>query len=575
MPNIDLSPRAKILSLFNQRKVLTFLLLILVLVSTLMESLGFAMILPLMDGIIGIESESFLADFFKNSFAYFNIDMNLINVSIVFALLIVLKSVFIVAREGFRSYFTYSFKKEATLKINQSLLFMDFDDFLSSRQGYYISDITKQLELASLLLLQFIELVTSTVFIIALLTVMFLAEPVATLVLLGAGAIIFGGFKVMLYRYSKGVGVREVQLNHAIIDSITESVVLMREFRLNMLERFQLNRVNVAFSKLLRLLVRWDAITSAITPLIEMIVIVSFVSYIVFQSVNGNTDSLVTFFPTMAVILVLAHRLLQRVSILSRNIISLNKYMASFLAIYEYYRKDYVKNPSLDEGKAVDFNQDIVLSNVNVISSENAYVLDDVSFPIYSGKVTAIIGETGSGKSTVVDLIVGLRRAVSGSITIGDTDLNSIGLHTIRSNISVVSQSTSLRNDTVLNNILSGNLNSSVEEVYEVTKALGLHEFILTLPEGYETNVGDRGGLLSGGQVQRIAIARALLRKPQVLILDEATSALDFKTEEMLNNKILELMSGKTVLVITHRPSILQYCDNVYFIEHGKIKLQK
>ena len=202
--------------------------------------------------------------------------------------------------------------------------------------------------------------------------------------------------------------------------------------------------------------------------------------------------------------------------------------------------------------------------------TEERYVLQDVSFELRSGEVTALVGATGAGKSTLVDLLVRLYDPVIGRIEAGTTDIREIDLSVWRDSIGYVSQDTYLFNASIRDNIAMWK-NFGEDEVQCAAKAARLHDFITTLPEGYDTIVGDRGLKLSGGQRQRVAIARAIIQRPSLLIFDEATSALDNVTEQEIQENINALKTGAAVLVIAHRLSTVEDADQIIVLEDGKI----
>ena len=197
--------------------------------------------------------------------------------------------------------------------------------------------------------------------------------------------------------------------------------------------------------------------------------------------------------------------------------------------------------------------------------------LDSLSFKVSPNQTLAIVGSSGAGKSTVVNLIPRFYEASEGEILIDDCEINDLKLSNLRENISAVGQTTILFNDTVLNNIKYANPDASEEEIIEASKNANAHEFILNLPEGYETLIGDDGTLLSGGQRQRIAIARAFLKKCSILLLDEATSALDSESEKLIQKAIDKLKIGKTTIVIAHRLSTVESADEIIVLNKGKI----
>ena len=198
-------------------------------------------------------------------------------------------------------------------------------------------------------------------------------------------------------------------------------------------------------------------------------------------------------------------------------------------------------------------------------------VLEHINLTINPGELIAFVGKTGSGKSTLLDLIPRLQDVTGGSINIGGIDVRDVFLHSLRQKIGIVNQEVLLFNDTIKNNIAYGVESASDAKIIEASKAAYAHDFILTLPDGYNTIVGDRGSRLSGGQRQRISIARALMKDPEILILDEAASALDAESEEYIKDTIDKLKSSRTILVVAHRLSTVRKADCIYVIEDGRI----
>ena len=198
-------------------------------------------------------------------------------------------------------------------------------------------------------------------------------------------------------------------------------------------------------------------------------------------------------------------------------------------------------------------------------------VLDDISFELKPGKTTALAGVSGGGKSTICSLLPRFYDVTAGCITIDGTDIRKLKLDSLRRLIGVVQQDVYIFSGTVRENILYGRPDASDEELFEAAKRANIHDFILSLPQGYDSELGERGVRLSGGQKQRLSIARVFLKNPPVLILDEATSALDNESERKIQSAIHELSKGRTVLVIAHRLSTIRSADEIIVIEEGRI----
>lgn len=213
----------------------------------------------------------------------------------------------------------------------------------------------------------------------------------------------------------------------------------------------------------------------------------------------------------------------------------------------------------------------IVFDHVSFAYDKDHEALTDFNLEVKPGQVVALVGPSGAGKSTVANLLPRFYDIIGGKLTIDGVNIKDVTFSSLRQQIGLVPQETMLFNASVHDNILYGRLDASEEEVIAAAKAANAHEFIMDLPQGYDTHVGDRGNALSGGQRQRIAIARAILKNPQILILDEATSALDTESEKIVQAALDRLMEGRTAVVIAHRLSTVRNADDIVVIDHGKI----
>ncbi len=217
-------------------------------------------------------------------------------------------------------------------------------------------------------------------------------------------------------------------------------------------------------------------------------------------------------------------------------------------------------------------NDSIVFTNISFSYNNKHAVFSSINLTIKKGEAIGIVGHSGSGKSTLCDLLLGFITPTQGLIRIDGVDITKVSLSSLRSHIGYVGQRTFLFNDTIANNIMYARPDAKFEDVAAACKAAHADDFIMALPDGYNTVVGENGTLLSGGQKQRLTIARALLKDPEILIFDEATSALDEESESMIRLAIEGLKGKKTLIIVSHRPSMLQNVDRIGVVQHGTIQ---
>ncbi len=234
-----------------------------------------------------------------------------------------------------------------------------------------------------------------------------------------------------------------------------------------------------------------------------------------------------------------------------------------------------INSENIDPNTGLEFKLirgDINFKDVSFKYAESkSNILNNVNINIKSGEMTALVGHSGAGKSTILNLIPRFYEPLDGNIIIDNIPVTEISLKSLRNNISLVSQDTTLFDDTIKNNIKYSKFDATEEEVIDAAKLSNCHEFISKMPQGYDTLIGENGLRLSGGEKQRVSIARAMLKKSKIILLDEATSSLDSETEEKIQNAINKLIKGRTTIVIAHRLSTVINSNKIYVIEKGKV----
>jgi len=245
--------------------------------------------------------------------------------------------------------------------------------------------------------------------------------------------------------------------------------------------------------------------------------------------------------------------------------------LAVFERIFEYLDMETEPYDAPSARALTEIRGDIVFENVRFSYAHDRTALDGVSFHVTPGQLAAFVGPSGAGKTTITQLVPRFYDPQSGRVCIDGTDVRTITLDSLRSGIGIVTQETYLFHDSIENNLRYARPDASEEQVHAAARAANIHDFILSLPDGYATIVGERGHKLSGGERQRLAIARVLLKDPRILILDEATSSLDSHNEAAIQAALDPLMRGRTSLVIAHRLSTILSADVIFVIEGGRV----
>jgi len=359
---------------------------------------------------------------------------------------------------------------------------------------------------------------------------------------------------------------REVANLNSFVQERISGVKIVQIFNREKVEIDKFNQINIKHRDAWLRTVWINSIFFPIAEISTSICIGLLVWYGGFNNLNGENISLGTLFLFISMSGLLFRPLRQ----IADRFNTLQMGMVSTERIFNILEDD---QQIKDKGELKDssFKGLIEFKNVNFSYLNNQEVLSNISFIINPGESFAIVGPTGSGKTTITNLITKFYEINTGSILIDGKDIDNYSLETVRSKIGIILQDVFLFADTIFNNITLFNENITLEDVENAAKELEIHEFISSLPGGYSFNVSERGTTLSAGQKQLIAFLRVLVNNPDILILDEATSSIDSYSEDLIKNATKKITKDKTSIIIAHRLSTIESANKIIYMENGKI----
>lgn len=344
-------------------------------------------------------------------------------------------------------------------------------------------------------------------------------------------------------------------------------ISVIKSFAIEDYEQTQFDRQNKNFLTKALEHTSWNAKAFAAVNTITDIAPLLVIGFSGYQVVQGDLS-----IGEMVAFIAYIDRLYNPLRRLVNSSTTLTQSIASMDRVFEFMDEKYDIQDSADAIELKKVHGDISFNNVSFAYDEGGEnVLKNVDINVRKGETIALVGMSGGGKSSFVSLIPRFFDVTSGEILLDGQDIRSFKVRSLRDKIGMVAQDNILFSESVKSNILLGKPGASDEEVFEAAKAANAHEFIMNLPEGYDTKVGERGVKLSGGQKQRVAIARVFLKNPPILILDEATSALDLESEHLIQEAIEKLAKDRTTFIVAHRLSTITHADRIVLIEHGEI----
>lgn len=461
--------------------------------------------------------------------------------------------------------------RDIRMKIFKKVLFLPLGFFSDEKKGDIIARMSTDVtEVENSIMSSLDILFKNPILILVYLGSMFLLSwelTVFSLLMLPVVAILIGGIGKSLKKPSRE-GQNKMGALISFIDEVLGGLRVVKAFNAEKKMEQTFEKDNESYRKIANRLMRRRELAHPVSELMGTLVIIIVLWFGGYLILSESHDlSVEAFFPFLGIF----YSIINPAKAFSRAYYSVQKGLASMERIDEIL---LTENNIKDKENAYNipaFTKDISYSQVSFAYVKDKLVLQDINLTIPKGHTVALVGQSGSGKTTMVDLLPRFFDVFKGTVSVDGHDVKDLRLHALRQLIGNVNQDPILFNDTIFNNIAFGVEGATKEEVVAAAKVANAHDFIMEKDEGYDSNIGDRGGKLSGGQRQRLSIARAILKNPPILILDEATAALDTESEKLVQEALENLMKNRTTIVIAHRLSTVRKANKIVVFKDGRI----
>lgn len=501
----------------------------------------------------------------------------------VMALLIgvfVVKNIFLFVQQKLTFAFVYTNQFRTSERMMRNYLRRGYEFYLNADTAVVQRSITSDVNNMYALILALLQMMSDGVVSLFIIAYCFITNGTMTVLLAVVLLVVMGGVKTVLKPVMYKAGKDNQDYYSGLFKWISQTVQGIKEVKIACKEQYFVEEYKKCGQGYVNAVQRYSLYNNIPKLLIETACVATMVGYMIYLVASGvSTENMLTVFSTLAAA---AFVLLPCVNRINNQINSIAYFEPFFMGVSDNLQDEISGEKvdmtfATDEEEKLPVKREIELKDITyAYPNTERLILDHASLTIPAGSSVGIVGTTGAGKSTVVDVLLGLLEVREGAVLADGTDTRTQYRKWLK-NVGYIPQMFFMLDDTIRKNVAFGVPEERIDEerLWEVLKEARLDEFVKTLPEGLDTGVGERGIRLSGGQRQRISIARALYNNPEVLILDEATSALDNDTEAAIMESINRLHGRKTLIIIAHRLQTIEKCDVVYRVEDGKVKRER
>ncbi|WP_107038895.1 ABC transporter ATP-binding protein [Brumimicrobium mesophilum] len=486
--------------------------------------------------------------------------------------MLVIEAVFQFFTTFFANLLAQSVIKDIRIKLFKHIMSFNMKYFDQTPIGAVVTRIVSDLEAISEIFSQgLINMFKDIIILITIVVWMFLSDSLLTVFVLLPIPLLLFATRIFAKAMKKAYQKESVEVNrlNTFVQERLTGMSILQLFNREEVEKERFSEINARHRQ-----AHVDTIwaNSIFFPVVEFLTSLSIAFLIVFSAwslANGfsiavdSTGTIVMFTLWVNMLYRPIRQLADKFNVLQRGVVRAERVFKTL------DRNEVIQ----DAGKIneLDFQQNIDFNQIWFAYQDEDWVLKDINLNIKPNQTVAFVGATGAGKSSIVNLLSRFYEYQKGTITIGETDIRDVDLTYLRRNISIVLQDVFLFSDTLLNNITLGDKSITKEQVVKASKAVGAHDFIMRLPNNYDYEIGERGGVLSTGQQQLLAFIRAYVYNPHILILDEATSSVDNESEELIQKATEKLTVGRTSIVIAHRLSTIQRADKIIVLDKGRV----
>tara|TARA_B100000989_G_C19526278_1_gene467025 strand:+ start:1567 stop:3291 length:1725 start_codon:yes stop_codon:yes gene_type:complete len=540
-------------------------------VANFLETFTISLIFPLVSKITNTESNSKILNFeyFKNIFS----ENALLNFFIIFLIVFFFKLIFMLLFIYKQKSFIHRLTANLSLRVLKKYISQNLNFYYTNNSSLLTRNIVQEIsQLISGVIENSINLTIELLLVILLVSLAFYAEPLITLVIFLVFFASFIFFYKTITPKTKKWGKQTQKLRGSILKRLNEIFSSIKFIKVTNKELYFYKGAKKDFLENARISIFYEFTKSFPRPLFEFLLVVLIVLIVQFKFNYGEFENYANILPLIGLYAAIAFRIVPSFTRILVHLNNIKFSKASVDVIFQELKLNDKKALSFENNKNFKFNN-IEFKNVSFAYNNKSEVFENISFSINKNEFVAIVGESGIGKTTLIDLLAGLVKPTKGEILLNGKGLHSENINNIISAIGYIPQNYNFLDDTIEKNIAFGEEKSDMEKIEKSLSQANLLQFVKSLKNKYYEEIGEQGILLSGGQKQRLAIARSLYLDAQILILDESTSNLDKETEAKIFEEFMSLKNQKTLVVITHKMMNYQHFDKIISIKDKKIEI--